>query len=232
MRARILFVCTGNSARSQMAEGLARALAAPDVEVASAGTHPGGVSPFAIEALRERGLDISSHWSKGLEDVPGEFDYVITLCDSAARECPVLPARRRRLHWSVTDPGAGAGDDAQLLARFRQIRDDIERRLREWLAEEQLLRDSASEPLAEKVRGELARYEHPLFDFATRPAGEGVEVQIKFHPPAEPVHNYAFLLRPREIENQQFPWIFQKQLYDCLHDYIVEMFTRNPQREN
>jgi len=230
--ARILFVCTGNSARSQMAEGLARALAAPDVEVASAGTHPAGVSPFAVAALRERGLDISSQRSKRIEDVPGEFDYVITLCDSAARECPVLSARRRRLHWSVMDPGTGGGDDEQLLARFRQIRDDLERRLRKWLHEEKLLRESAAEPLAEKVRAELARYEHPLFNFEAYPGSDGVQVQIKFHPPAEAVHTYAFLLRPREIENQQFPWIFQKQLYDCLHDYIIEMFTRNPQREN
>ncbi len=232
MRARILFVCTGNSARSQMAEGLARSLAAPDVEVASAGTHPIGVSPFAVAALRERGLDISAHRSKRVEDVPGDFDYVITLCDSAAQECPVLPARRRRLHWPLVDPGAGGGDDAQRLARFRQTRDGLEHQLRAWLREERLLHEAASEPLAEKVRGELARYEHPLFDFEARSAPEGVEVQIRFHPPTEQVHTYAFLLHPREIENQQFPWSFQKQLYDCLHDYIVEMFNRNPQRES
>ena len=133
---------------------------------------------------------------------------------------------------SIMDPGTGGGDEAQLLARFRQIRDDLEHRLRKWLYEEYLLSESASEPLAEKVRAELALYEHPVFDFEARPARDGVEVEIKFHPPTESVHSYAFLLRPREIQNQQFPWIFQKQLYDCLHDYIVEMFTRNPQREN
>lgn len=232
MRTRILFVCTGNSARSQMAEGLARALVAPDVEVESAGTHPVGVSPFAIEAMRERGLDISGHRSKRVEDVPGEFDYVITLCDSAAQECPVLPARRRRMHWPLVDPGAGGGDNVQHLARFRQTRGELERRLREWLREERLLQEAAPELLAEKVRAELARYEHPLFDFEARPAGDGVEVQIKFHPPAEAIHTYAFLLRQREIENRQFEWTFQKQLYDCLHDYLIEMFARNPQREN
>ncbi len=83
----------------------------------------------------------------------------------------------------------------------------------------------------EKVREELARYEHPLFVFGARPAAEGVEVEIRFKPPGVEVHTYAFLLRPREIENKQFPWTFQKQLYDCLHDYIIEMFTCNPQRK-
>jgi hypothetical protein len=86
--------------------------------------------------------------------------------------------------------------------------------------------------LVEKVRRELARYEHPLFDFAARPAGDGVEVEIRFKPPEVQVHNYLFLLRPREIEHSQFPWTFQKHLYDCLHDYIIEMFTMNPQRKD
>jgi hypothetical protein len=97
--------------------------------------------------------------------------------------------------------------------------------------------------LAEKVQAELARYEHPLFVFGARPAAEGVEVEIRYSPlsgglrvepaPAEPqVHAYVFLLRPREIESSQFPWIFQKQLYDCLHDFIIEMFTCNPQRQD
>lgn len=85
--------------------------------------------------------------------------------------------------------------------------------------------------LAEKVRVELARYEHPLFDFGARPAADGVEVEIRFKPAGVVVHEYKFLLRPREIEHAQFPWMFQKQLYDCLHDYIIEMFTSNPQRK-
>ncbi len=83
----------------------------------------------------------------------------------------------------------------------------------------------------EKVRQELARYEHPLFAFEARPAADGVEIQIRFKPDGVEVPNYAFLLRPREIENKQFPWTFQKQLYDCLHDYVIEMFTSNPQRQ-
>jgi hypothetical protein len=88
------------------------------------------------------------------------------------------------------------------------------------------------ESLTEKVQREIARYEHPLFDFEARSATEGVEVEIKFKLVNEEVHRYVFLLRPREIENAQFPWSFQSQLYNCLHDYVIEMFTRNPQRED
>jgi len=144
MSTRILFVCTGNIARSQMAEGLARALAAPGVEVASAGTKPNpkGVHPLAIEMLREKGIDASAHRSKHIDDVHGEFDFVITLCDSAAQECPVLPARRARLHWGLTDPAAAGGDPVRQRALFREIRDEIERRLREWMAKEGLLKKS------------------------------------------------------------------------------------------
>ncbi len=85
--------------------------------------------------------------------------------------------------------------------------------------------------LVEKVRQELARYDHPLFAFDARPASEGVEVEIHLKLPEANVHTYFLLLRPREIEHTQFPWTFQKQLYDCLHDYVIEMFTSNPQRK-
>ena len=86
--------------------------------------------------------------------------------------------------------------------------------------------------LVEKVRAELARYEHPLFEFGVRAAAEGVEIEICFKPRKAEVHTYTYLMRSREIENTQFPWTFQRQLYDCLHDYVIEMFTRNPQRED
>ena len=86
--------------------------------------------------------------------------------------------------------------------------------------------------LVEKVRAELARYEHPLFEFDARPAADGVEIIIRFRPQDVEVHTYTYLMRPREIENAQFPWTFQRQLYDSLHDYVIEMFTRNPQRED
>lgn len=228
MSARILFVCTANSARSQMAEGLARALALPAVEVASAGTRPSSIHPQAIEAMRERGIDIGNQRSKRIDEVGGPFDYVVTLCDDASQACPALPARRARLHWSLPDPAAAAGSKAERLRVFRQVRDEIERRLSAWLAEEGLAGDSSP---VQKVRQELARYEHPLFLFEARPAGEGVEVAIRYRRPAEELHTYLFQLWPREIQHSQFPWTFQKQLYDCLHDYLIEMFTRNPQEK-
>lgn len=89
-----------------------------------------------------------------------------------------------------------------------------------------------TEALTEKVRKELTRYEHPLFEFEALPSGENVEVQIRFKPPQPEVHTYTLQLRPREIEHSQFAWSFQKQLYDCLHDYVIEMFTRNPQLQD
>jgi len=84
----------------------------------------------------------------------------------------------------------------------------------------------------EKVRAELARYEHPLFSFAAVDSAEGVVIEIHYLPEAPPLEPYRFLLRPREIEHPQFAWSFQKQLCDCLHDYVIEMFTRNPQRKD
>lgn len=90
----------------------------------------------------------------------------------------------------------------------------------------------SSEEYLEKVQRELARYEHPLFDFDARPASNGIEVEIRFKPAGVEVHTYYFVLQPREIEHPQFPWSFQRQLYDCLHDYVIEMFVRNPQRKD
>jgi len=144
MSTRILFLCTGNRARSQMAEGLARALARPGVEVASAGTRPNpkGVHPLAIEMLREKGIDASAHRPKRIEDLEGEFDYVITLCDSAAQECPTYPARRARLHWGLPDPDLAGGDPVRERTMFRELFDEIERRLREWMGKEGLLKAS------------------------------------------------------------------------------------------
>ena len=141
MTTRILFVCTGNIARSQIAEGLARALAAADVEVASGGTQPNpkGVHPLAVVAMRERGIDIGAQRSKHIEEVPGPFDYVVTLCDHAAQHCPSVPAQRARLHWSIPDPVLAGENPEKQRAFFARIRDDIERRLREWMAREGLL---------------------------------------------------------------------------------------------
>lgn len=138
---RILFLCTGNRARSQMAQGIARSLVAPGVEVDSAGTRPNpkGIHPLAVEMLRERGIDASAQRPKHVDELRGEFDYVITLCDSAAQECPTFPARRARLHWGLPDPDLAGGDPVRESAMFREISDEIERRLRGWLRQEGLL---------------------------------------------------------------------------------------------
>jgi arsenate reductase len=120
---RILFLCVANSARSQMAEGLARALLPASVEVASAGSAPGRLHPLAIEAMDEANIDISGHWSKPLEEVtPGAADLIVTLC--AEEVCPFVPGPVRRLHWPISDPAAG-GD----IAAFRTARDQIRARI-------------------------------------------------------------------------------------------------------
>ena len=90
----------------------------------------------------------------------------------------------------------------------------------------------SSDELLEKVKRELGRYEHPLFDFDACAASGGIQVEIRFKPAGVEVHTYQFLLQPREIEHAQFPWSFQRQLYDCLHDYVIEMFISNPQRRD
>lgn len=142
MKARILFLCTGNRARSQLAEALARAMASPEVEVASAGTKPNpkGVHPVALDMLRERGVETRSLRPKHIDDLKGEFDYVITLCDSAAQECPTFPARKERLHWGQPDPDAAGDDPAKVRAMFESIRSNIESLLRDFLARHRLAR--------------------------------------------------------------------------------------------
>ncbi len=129
-----LFLCTHNSARSQMAEGLLRAMAGERFEVQSAGTEQTRVHPLAICAMAERGIDISGHTSKvhvGLLAEP--WDYVITVCDDANERCPFLPGSVKRLHWSLEDPSRAPGDDESRLAAFRRTRGEIEIRLAEWL---------------------------------------------------------------------------------------------------
>ena len=130
---RVLILCTGNSARSQMAEGLLRHLAGDRVEVFSAGVEASFVRPQAIEAMRERGIDITSQRSKSVDEFAGQqFDYVITVCDNARERCPVFPGRYERVHWSFDDPAAAAGDAEAVMAVFRRVRDEIEGRLREF----------------------------------------------------------------------------------------------------
>jgi arsenate reductase len=130
---RLLFVCTGNSARSQMAEGLANHLGQGGVEAHSAGTMPAGVSSYAVAAMRERGIDISAHTSKGIEDVPGPFDLVITLCDHAAALCPASTWTCPREHWPTPDPSFVGGGPDGVRRAFREVRDRLEQQIEAFL---------------------------------------------------------------------------------------------------
>ena len=133
-RARVLFVCTHNSARSQMAEGLLRDLAGDRFEVTSAGTEATHVRPLAIRAMTEIGIDISGQESKTLERHLGEpFDYVITVCDDANEACPFFPGAKKRLHWSFEDPSWAEGSEDERLAIFRRVRDEIRKRIEQEL---------------------------------------------------------------------------------------------------
>lgn len=134
---RVLILCTGNSARSQMAEGLLRHDAGGRFEVESAGVEASFVRPQAVEVMRELGIDISGQRSKHVDEFAGrEFDYVITVCDNARERCPFFPASAERVHWSFDDPAAAQGDEAAHLAFFRRVRDEIRTRLREWTERE------------------------------------------------------------------------------------------------
>jgi arsenate reductase len=136
-RKRVLILCTGNSARSQMAEGLLRHDGGAGFEVHSAGVRPTSVRPEAVEAMRETGIDISGHRSKSVEEFESQpFDYVITVCDNAKEQCPIYPTTMRRVHWSFDDPAEAAGDFAARLAVFRRVRDEIRARLREFISDE------------------------------------------------------------------------------------------------
>jgi len=132
-RQKILILCTGNSARSQMAEGLLRHDAGDRFTVESAGTKPGLVRPEAIAVMREIGIDIASHRSKHVEEFAGQdFDYVLTVCDNAKESCPVFFGKATRLHHSFQDPAAVEGSEQHRLAAFRQVRDELRSYLRSF----------------------------------------------------------------------------------------------------
>lgn len=127
---RVLFVCTHNSARSQMAEGFLRAFGSDDFVAASAGIEARGVHPFAVQAMAEVGIDIGMQESKTVERFLDErFDLVITVCDEAAEACPVFPNAAERRHWSFPDPSAATGADEERFARFVEVRDAIAERI-------------------------------------------------------------------------------------------------------
>jgi arsenate reductase len=131
---RILILCTGNSARSQMGEGLFRAEGCDAFEVFSAGITPGSVRQEAIAVMKEIGIDISAHRSKSVDEFSGQsFDYVVSVCDSARDACPAFPADTERIHWSFKDPAAVEGSEAERLSAFRQIRDQIREQVKAFL---------------------------------------------------------------------------------------------------
>ncbi len=127
-------MCTGNSARSQMAEGLLRHDGGDRFEVESAGVVSSFVRPQAIEAMEELGIDITNHRSKALDEfLEQPFDYVITVCDNAKESCPVFPGKAERIHWSFDDPAEAEGDEVEKLAVFRRVRDEIRDRLQRFI---------------------------------------------------------------------------------------------------
>ncbi len=130
----VLFLCTGNSARSQMAEGLLRELGGEGFDVESAGTAPAGLNPLATEAMREIGIDIESQRSKSVAEFLGRrFDHVITVCDRAKESCPIFPGAAQMLHWSFDDPAAAQGSAEELRLVFRHVRDEIQHRIERFL---------------------------------------------------------------------------------------------------
>lgn len=129
-RQRALFLCTHNSARSQMAEGLLRALGGERFDAASAGTEATHVRPLAIRAMAELGIDIAQQESKSLDRYLNEpFDYVVTVCDQANASCPIFPGGKHRLHWSLPDPSQARGSEGEQLAVYRQVRDELRQRI-------------------------------------------------------------------------------------------------------
>ena len=135
---RVLFLCTGNSARSQMAEAFLRKYADAYFGVYSAGLHPKEINPLAIQVMEEAGFDMSGHTSKSLQEFLGKvhFGYLITVCSDADRECPIFPGMGMRLHWPFDDPAAFKGTPEEQLAKFRQVRDQIGQKILAWLGEQ------------------------------------------------------------------------------------------------
>jgi arsenate reductase len=138
MSIQVLFLCTGNSARSQMAEAFLREMGGDEFQVFSAGMEPKGLHPLTVKVMEEIGYDLSGHRSKGFQEFLGKqhFHYLITVCDDAEENCPrVWPGVHQRLHWSFEDPAAFHGEEADQLAKFRLVRDQIGERIHAWLEE-------------------------------------------------------------------------------------------------
>lgn len=135
-KVKVLFLCVSNSCRSQMAEGWARFLGNRSLDVYSAGQKAAWVQPNAVRVMKERGVDIASQWSKTVDKVPvKELDYIVTLCAEGAEFCPSVPGPAKRLHWPIDDPVSVKGTDEQVMAAYRRARDEIERRMRQFIAD-------------------------------------------------------------------------------------------------
>jgi arsenate reductase len=135
MKQKVIFICTGNSCRSQMAEGMLRAFAADRYEVSSAGLEPGTVNPRAVRAMNEIGIDISGHTSDDVDQfVNDEFDFIITVCDNASERCPFFPGEGTRKHWSFIDPADATGTEDEIMDVFRKVRDQIRLKIEEFLS--------------------------------------------------------------------------------------------------
>jgi len=138
LKPNVLFLCTGNSARSQMAEAFARSYAGGAIEAYSAGLEPKGIHPLTVKVMEEIGIDMHDHTSKPLSDFLGKihFSYLITVCGHADKNCPaVFPGMGQRMHWEFEDPATATGSEDERLQKFRDIRDQIQNRVRVWLHE-------------------------------------------------------------------------------------------------
>jgi arsenate reductase (thioredoxin) len=139
---KVLFLCTGNSARSQMAEAFLRRYGGEKFEAYSAGLEPKEVNPLTIKVMEEKGISMEGHSSKSVTVYLGKilFQYLITVCDQAEKNCPTIwPGISHKLHWSFEDPAAAVGSDAEKLAKFREVRDQIQQQVRSWIAEMEII---------------------------------------------------------------------------------------------
>jgi arsenate reductase len=133
---RVLFLCTGNSARSQMAQAFLRKYGGERFEAHSAGLEPSTLNPLTVQVMEEAGMDLSEHYAKPLTTYLGKqhFGYLITVCSRAEEKCPIFPGMGQRLHWPFDDPAAAEGTLEQRLAVFRRVRDEIEQKVQAWVA--------------------------------------------------------------------------------------------------
>ena len=137
-KANVLFICTGNSVRSQMAEAFLRKYAGDEFEVYSAGIRPLGIALYTIKVMEEIGISLEGHGSKSVDEYIGKIDfaYLITVCANAENQCPVFSGSGKRIHWDLEDPAAQKGTEEEKLQKFREVRDEIDKRIKEWLSEQ------------------------------------------------------------------------------------------------